>query len=41
MEVRQIQQLNKDYDESKVTGDTKQEALDEFTGDGYTCETFE
>ena len=36
-----MQQLNKDYDESKITGDTKQEALDEFTSDGYTCETFE
>ena len=36
-----MMQLNKDYDESKVTGDTKQEAIEEFTGDGYTCETFE
>ena len=36
-----MRQLNKDYDESKITGDTKQEALEEFTGEGYTCETFE
>ena len=33
-----MKQVNKDYDESKVTGDTKSEALKELQNDGYTCE---
>ena len=33
-----MKQLNKDYDESKVIGDTKQEALTELSQEGYTCE---
>jgi len=33
-----MKQLDKDYDESKVTGDTKSEALKELTEEGYTCE---
>ncbi|MBR5370038.1 MAG: hypothetical protein IK137_01905 [Bacilli bacterium] len=33
-----MKQLNKNYDESKVTGDTKSEALLELQNDGYTCE---
>lgn len=36
-----MMQLNKDYNENSVTGDTKQEALEEFTRSGHTCETFE
>lgn len=32
-----IKQLNGNIDESKITGDTKTEALEEFTKDGYTC----
>jgi len=35
-----MKQVNKDYDESKVTGDTKSEALKELTKDGYTCEDY-
>ena len=33
-----MKQLNNDLDESKITGDTKQEALEAFTSEGYTCE---
>lgn len=33
-----MKQLDKDYDESKVTGDTKSEAITSLTKDGYTCE---
>ena len=32
-----MKQLSKDFDESKITGDTKSEALEEFTNEGYTC----
>ena len=32
-----MKQLNNDFDESKMTGDTKTEALEEFINDGYTC----
>ena len=35
-----MKQTNKDYDESKVTGDTKAEALKELPKDGYTCEDY-
>lgn len=30
-------QLNNNIDESKITGDTKTEALEEFTKEGYSC----
>lgn len=33
-----MKQMNKDYDESKVTGTTKSEALNELTKEGYICE---
>lgn len=33
-----MKQLNKDYKEELVTGDTKEEALSELSKDGYTCE---
>lgn len=33
-----MKQLDKNYNESKVTGDTKREALDGLTKDGYSCE---
>ncbi len=33
-----MKQLNKDYKEELVTGDTKEEALSELAKDGYTCE---
>ncbi|MBO7079898.1 MAG: hypothetical protein J6W64_08840 [Bacilli bacterium] len=33
-----MKNVNKDYSEDKVTGDTKSEALSELTEDGYTCE---
>lgn len=33
-----MKQLNKDYKEENVTGDTKQEAITELSKDGYTCE---
>lgn len=33
-----MKQLDKNYDESKVTGDTKSEALKELAEEGYTCE---
>ena len=36
-----IKQLNGNLNEDNITGDTKQEALNEFTGEGYTCEIFE
>lgn len=35
-----MKQVNKNYDESKVTGDTKTEALIELQKDGYTCEDY-
>jgi hypothetical protein len=35
-----MKQLNGDYDENNITGDTKQEALNEFTSEGYTCEDY-
>ena len=33
-----MKQLDENYDESKVTGDTKSEALTELSNEGYTCE---
>ena len=36
-----MMQLNNNYDENSITGDTKQEALKEFTSSGHTCEEFE
>ena len=33
-----MKKLDKTYDESKITGDTKSEALKELTKDGYICE---
>ena len=33
-----MKQLNKDYKEENVTGDTKQEAITELSKDGYVCE---
>ena len=33
-----MKNVNKDYSEDKVTGDTKAEALSELTEDGYACE---
>ena len=33
-----MKQLNKNYDESKVVGTTKSEALTELSKDGYTCQ---
>ena len=35
-----MKQLTKDYDESKVMGDTKSEALTELTKEGYTCKDY-
>lgn len=32
-----MKQLDKSYNEDKIKGDTKQEAIDELTKDGYTC----
>ena len=36
-----MKKINKNYDESKVTGDTKSEALKELQEDGYICEDIE
>ena len=33
-----MKQLNKEYKDENVTGDTKQEAITELSKDGYTCE---
>ena len=35
-----MQKLDKNYIETKVTGDTKEEALRELTKEGFTCEDF-
>lgn len=35
-----MKQLNKNYDDSKVIGDTKTEALSELTKEGYTCKDY-
>jgi len=33
-----MKQLDKNYVEANVTGDTKSEALEELTKDGYSCQ---
>lgn len=35
-----MKQIDKNYDESKVMGDTKSEALKELTKEGYSCKDY-